>query len=92
MGSGSGPLHIANDGVKNTLHIVDKVLMSDDSKELYRTAQENQQVFEANDCHLVQKAMQAPPRTAPLQAFRHVSDARWPASPVPRTTRRRLRS
>ena len=49
---------IANDGVKNTLHIVDKVLTSDGSKELYRTAQENQQVFEANDCHLVQKAMQ----------------------------------
>ena len=49
---------IANDGVKNTLHIVDKVLTSDGSKELYKTAQENQQVFEANDCHLVQKAMQ----------------------------------
>ena len=49
---------IANDGAKNTLHIVDKVLTSDGSKELYKTAQENQQVFEANDCHLVQKAMQ----------------------------------
>ena len=49
---------IANDGVKNTLHIVDKVLTSDGSKELYKTAQENQQVFDANDCHLVQKAMQ----------------------------------
>ena len=49
---------IANDGVKNTLHIVDKVLTSDGSKELYRTTQENQQVFDANDCHLVQKAMQ----------------------------------
>lgn len=40
------------------MHIVDKVLTSDGSKELYKTAQENQQVFEANDCHLVQKAMQ----------------------------------
>ena len=49
---------IANDGVKNTLHIVDTVLTSDGSKELYKTAQENQQVFDANDCHLVQKAMQ----------------------------------
>lgn len=49
---------IANDGVKNTLHIVDKVLTSDGSKELYKTTQENQQVFDANDCHLVQKAMQ----------------------------------
>ncbi len=42
---------IANDGVKNTLHIVDTVLTSDGSKELYKTAQENQQVFDANDCH-----------------------------------------
>ena len=44
--------------MKNTLHIVDTVLTSDGSKELYKTAQENQQVFDANDCHLVQKAMQ----------------------------------
>ena len=44
--------------MKNTLHIVDKVLTSDGSKELYKTTQENQQVFDANDCHLVQKAMQ----------------------------------
>lgn len=29
---------IANDGVKNTLHIVDTVLTSDGSKELYKTA------------------------------------------------------
>ena len=54
----SGHSTIANDGVKNTLHIVDTVLTSDGSKELYKTAQENQQVFDANDCHLVQKAMQ----------------------------------
>ncbi len=49
---------IANDGVKNTLHVVDKVTSIDGSKELYKTSQENQQVFDANDCHLVQKAMQ----------------------------------
>ncbi len=49
---------IANDGVKNTLHVVDRVTSTDGSKELYKTAQENQQVFDANDCHLVQKAMQ----------------------------------
>lgn len=49
---------IANDGVKNTLHVVDRVTSADGTKELYKTAQENQQVFDANDCHLVQKAMQ----------------------------------
>ena len=49
---------IANDGVKNTLHVVDRVTSTDGTKELYKTAQENQQVFDANDCHLVQKAMQ----------------------------------
>ena len=53
-----GHATIANDGVKNTLHIVDSVSSADGSKELYKTAQENDQVFEANDCHLVQKAMQ----------------------------------
>ena len=49
---------IANDGVKNTLHVVDRVTSTDGTKELYKTTQENQQVFDANDCHLVQKAMQ----------------------------------
>ena len=53
-----GHATIANDGVKNTLHIVDSVSSSDGSKELSKTAQENDPIFEANDCHLVQKAMQ----------------------------------
>ena len=53
-----GHATIANDGVKNTLHIVDSVSSADGSKELYKTAQENDPIFEANDCHLVQKAMQ----------------------------------
>lgn len=48
---------IANNGVKNTLHMVSKVLSSDD-KDLYNAPSENKQVFDANDCALVQKAMQ----------------------------------
>jgi membrane peptidoglycan carboxypeptidase len=48
---------IANNGVKNTLHMVSKVLDSK-SKDLYNAPSENKQVFEANDCALVQKAMQ----------------------------------
>lgn len=48
---------IAANGVKNTLHIVDRVLQSDDS-EAYKTITENKQVFDADDCALVQKAMQ----------------------------------
>ena len=49
---------IANNGVKNTLHVVNKVTTADGSHDLYKTVQENEQVFDANDCHLVQKAMQ----------------------------------
>ena len=48
---------IANNGVKNTLHMVAKVLSTDD-KDLYNAPNENKQVFDANDCALVQKAMQ----------------------------------
>ena len=48
---------IANNGVKNTLHMVNKVLSSD-NKDLYNAPNENKQVFDANDCALVQKAMQ----------------------------------
>lgn len=52
-----GHATIAANGVKNTLHIVDRVLQSDDT-EAYKTVTENEKVFDANDCALVQKAMQ----------------------------------
>ncbi|WP_243387536.1 transglycosylase domain-containing protein [Bifidobacterium felsineum] len=48
---------IANNGVKNTLHMVSQVLDSN-GKNLYKAPSENKQVFDANDCALVQKAMQ----------------------------------
>lgn len=46
---------IANDGTKNTLHIVDRVLKGD--KEMYKPNLGTNQVFDANDCMLVQNAM-----------------------------------
>ena len=46
---------IANDGTKNTLHIVDRVLKGD--KEMYKPNLGTKQVFDANDCMLVQNAM-----------------------------------
>lgn len=46
---------IANDGTKNTLHIVDRVLKGD--KEMYKPDLGTKQVFDANDCRLVQNAM-----------------------------------
>lgn len=52
-----GHATIAANGVKNTLHVVDRVLQSDDT-EAYKTVTENEKVFDANDCALVQKAMQ----------------------------------
>ena len=48
---------IANNGVKTTLHMVAKVSDSNDN-ELYKAPTEGKRVFEANDCALVQKAMQ----------------------------------
>ena len=48
---------IANNGVKNTVHMVAKVLNSK-GKDLYNAPSENKKVFDANDCALVQKAMQ----------------------------------
>ncbi|TPF77539.1 penicillin-binding protein [Bifidobacterium sp. UTCIF-3] len=48
---------IANNGVKNTLHMVAKVQDSK-GKDLYNAPNENKKVFDANDCALVQKAMQ----------------------------------
>ncbi|MBT1174205.1 penicillin-binding protein [Bifidobacterium sp. LC6] len=48
---------IANNGVKNTLHMVSQVLDAN-GKNLYKAPNENKQVFDANDCYLVQKAMQ----------------------------------
>lgn len=52
-----GHATIAANGVKNTLHIVATV---NDGKgnEVYKTAIKNEKVFDANDCALVQKAMQ----------------------------------
>ncbi|QTB91998.1 penicillin-binding protein [Bifidobacterium saguini] len=47
---------IANNGVKNTLHMVSQVLDSN-GKNLYKAPSENKKVFDANDCELVQKAM-----------------------------------
>ena len=52
-----GHATIAANGVKNTLHIVDTVT-DGAGKEMYRTVTENEKVFDANDCALVQKAMQ----------------------------------
>lgn len=52
-----GHTTIANDGVKNTLHMVASVQDSD-GNDLYNAPAENEQVFDANDCALVQKAMQ----------------------------------
>lgn len=46
---------IANDGTKNTLHIVDRVLKGD--KEMYKPNLGTKQVFDANDCMLAQNAM-----------------------------------
>ena len=48
---------IANNGVKNTLHMVSKVLDSH-NKDMYNAPSEGTKVFDANDCALVQKAMQ----------------------------------
>ncbi|KAB8288364.1 penicillin-binding protein [Bifidobacterium ramosum] len=48
---------IAANGVKNTLHVVATVTDSA-KKEVYKTNAENEKVFDANDCALVQKAMQ----------------------------------
>ncbi|WP_170114995.1 transglycosylase domain-containing protein [Bifidobacterium callitrichidarum] len=47
---------IANNGVKNTIHMVDRVIDSN-NKDLYNAPNENERVFDANDCALVQKAM-----------------------------------
>ncbi|MCH9276053.1 penicillin-binding protein [Bifidobacterium amazonense] len=47
---------IAANGVKNTLHVV-SVVKDYKGNEMYKTAAENKQVFDANDCALVQKAM-----------------------------------
>ena len=48
---------IANNGVKNTLHMVSKVLDSN-NKDMYNAPSNGTKVFDANDCALVQKAMQ----------------------------------
>ena len=48
---------IANNGVKNTLHTVSKVLDSN-NKDMYNAPSNGTKVFDANDCALVQKAMQ----------------------------------
>ncbi|MBW3093703.1 penicillin-binding protein [Bifidobacterium sp. 82T10] len=48
---------IAANGVKNTLHVVSTV-KDYKGNDMYKTAAENKQVFDANDCALVQKAMQ----------------------------------
>ena len=52
-----GHATIANNGVKNTIHMVDRVIDAND-KDLYNAPNENEKVFDANDCALVQKAMQ----------------------------------
>ena len=52
-----GHATIANNGVKNSLHMVARVLDASDN-DLYNAPAENKQVFDANDCALVQKAMQ----------------------------------
>ncbi|MBW3079743.1 transglycosylase domain-containing protein [Bifidobacterium simiiventris] len=48
---------IAANGVKNTLHIVSDVT-DYQGKEMYKATVANEKVFDANDCALVQKAMQ----------------------------------
>ena len=48
---------IANNGVKNTLHMVSKVLDSN-NRDMYNAPSNGTKVFDANDCALVQKAMQ----------------------------------
>lgn len=48
---------IAANGVKTTLHIVSTVT-DYQNKEMYKAADTSEQVFNANDCALVQKAMQ----------------------------------
>ena len=48
---------IADNGVKHALHMVNKVQDSD-GQDVYTTPTEGKQVFDANDCALVQKAMQ----------------------------------
>lgn len=52
-----GHATIANNGVKNTIHMVDRVIDAN-NKDLYNAPNENEKVFDANDCALVQKAMQ----------------------------------
>ena len=52
-----GHATIANNGVKNTLHMVASVKDSNGA-DLYNAPSENEKVFDANDCALVQKAMQ----------------------------------
>jgi len=46
---------IANNGTKNTLHVVDRVLKGD--KDMYQPNLNTTKVFEENDCALVQHAM-----------------------------------
>ncbi|NEG69827.1 transglycosylase domain-containing protein [Bifidobacterium choloepi] len=46
---------IANNGTKNTLHVVDKV--TKDDKTMYTANPNTTEVFDANDCELVQQAM-----------------------------------
>lgn len=77
---------IANNGVKNTLHMVSKVLDSN-NKDMYNAPSNGTKVFDANDCALVQKAMQAPPRTVRRPAHPACWAGPSPASPVPPTTK-----
>ena len=46
---------IANNGTKNTLHIVDRV--TKDDKDMYKANPESKKVFDENDCALAQHAM-----------------------------------
>ena len=75
---------IANNGVKNTLHMVSKVLDSN-NKDMYNAPSNGTKVFDANDCALVQKAMQG------TTTYGTAAGTCWagpsPASPVPPTTK-----
>ena len=92
-GSGSGPLHHCQRWCEKTRYTSSTrcsrpTVRRNCTRQRRRTSRYSTQTI-ATWCR---RPCRAPPRTAPRPVFRHVSDARWPASPAPRMMRRPLRS
>lgn len=77
---------IANNGVKNTLHMVSKVLDSN-NKDMYNAPSNGTKVFDANDCALYRRPCRAPPRTVRRPAHPACWAGRRRQVPVPPTTK-----